>query len=331
MTIIVLVCIGAIVMVGVYDKFIQKDNLLKNNFPVVGRFRYIFHHMRPFFRQYFGDDDAFAPRIIIDWIGSVAQGKSGYFSFDKFDSTRTLHSGVHQMIHSATPMNDDEMKPVYPTVGAGRKLPFTLQSYIYRSAMSLGALGFEATEAMAAACVDEKAPFNTGEGAMSVHHIPRVIFSPEKKFFKYWRLPKITKYIWQALTFPRLRIYFIEWLQERYLEEGLADVYRLDMVEWVFYTIDWDAPLEAFPNPGELTDEFGHIILQVGSALYGMRKKNDGDVLEVDWDRLKKTASFARAVEIKLAQGAKQSGGILKAGKNIPAIAHIRGVKPYVI
>jgi glutamate synthase domain-containing protein 2 len=39
-----------------------------------------------------------------------------------------------------------------------------MQSYIYRSAMSLGAIGFEATAAMAAGCADAKAPFNTGEG-----------------------------------------------------------------------------------------------------------------------------------------------------------------------
>ena len=38
--------------------------------------------------------------------------------------------------------------------------------------------------------------------------------------------------------------------------------------------------------------------------------------------------SFCRACEIKLAQGAKQSGGILKGIKNTPTIAEIRGVHP---
>ena len=328
-TILVLLLFTIVVIVG-YDRFIQKDNLVKNNYPLIGRFRYFFHHLRPYFRQYFGDDDAFAPRVILDWISHVAQGKTGYFSFDTFDTTRSLHDGTHQMIHSGTPMNDSEMKPVYPTLGQNRKYPFIFNSYIYRSAMSLGALSFEATEAMASACADEKVAFNTGEGALSVQHIPRVKFTRERKFFKYVELSKISKVVWRGLKVARLRLYYIEHLKKKYLESGLADIYRLNKQEWVFYTIDWDAPLEAFPKPGELTDEFGGIILQIGSALYGMRKKLDTDELEIDWTRLKKTASFARAVEIKLAQGAKQSGGILKAGKNTRSIAHIRGVKAHV-
>jgi len=67
------------------------------------------------------------------------------------------------MIHSATPLNQDEVEPQFPLVGEKRKQPLQFQSYIYRSAMSLGALGFEATAAMAAGCADEGAPFNTGE------------------------------------------------------------------------------------------------------------------------------------------------------------------------
>jgi glutamate synthase domain-containing protein 2 len=100
---------------------------------------------------------------VIDWILHVASGKTGYFSFDKFDSARELHNGEFDMIHSSTPLNQDETAPQFPLVGQKRKYPFQFQSYIYRSAMSLGALGFEATSAMAAGCADAKAPFNTGE------------------------------------------------------------------------------------------------------------------------------------------------------------------------
>ena len=325
--IILLVIVALIILVAIYDKFIQKNNLVKANFPVIGRFRYFFHELRPFFRQYFGDDNAFAPRSIIDWIINVSNGKSGYFSFDKFDSTQKLHDGSNQMIHSANPLNVDEMNPEYPILGKNRKIPFKFNSYVYRSAMSLGAISFEATEAMSRGCALEKVAFNTGEGGLSIQHIPHVKFSYDKKFFKYKKLPKVTKSIWKALCSARLRIYFIDFLKKRYVEKGLEDVYKLDKKEWVFYGIDWEASLEHFPKPNELTDDFGHIILQIGSALYGMRKKTDTDKLEIDWERFKKVTSFVRAVEVKLAQGAKQSGGILKAVKNIESIAHIRGVK----
>jgi len=96
----------------------------------------------------------------------------------------------------------------------------------------------------------------------------------------------------------------------------------------VFYTIDWEADLKHFPKPEELTDEYGRIIFQVGSGLYGLRKKTPDGSFEFDYDRFQKISSFSRAIEIKLAQGAKQTGGILKAAKNTPVIAHIRGVTP---
>ena len=86
--------------------------------------------------------------------------------------------------------------------------------------------------------------------------------------------------------------------------------------------------LKHFPKPEELTDEFGHIIFQIGSGLYGLRKHTTDGSIEFDWDRFKKITSFCRAIEIKLAQGAKQSGGILKAVKNTPTIAEIRGREP---
>jgi len=169
----------------IYDRFIQKSNIVIGRFPVLGRMRYVFHELRPFFRQYFGDDNAFTPRVIIDWILDVSKWKSWYFAFDKFDTTRELHDGSHQMIHSPAPLNADEMKPVYPTLWENRrKHPLQFRSYFYRSAMSLGSIGFEATSAMAAACVDSGAPFNTWEGGFSVHHIPRVKFTRDRKFFK---------------------------------------------------------------------------------------------------------------------------------------------------
>jgi len=158
------IIIALLLAVIIYDRFFQRKNLVYANFPLVGRARYIMHELRPFIRQYFFDDNDFVNRIAIDWILSAAAGKSGYFSFDKFDSTRELHNGEYDMIHSATPLNQDETQAEFPLIGKKRKTPFQMQSYIYRSAMSLGAIGFEATAAMAAGCADAQAAFNTGEG-----------------------------------------------------------------------------------------------------------------------------------------------------------------------
>lgn len=321
----------ALILLFINDRYLQKKNVVIAQFPVVGRFRYLFHELRPFFRQYFGDDNAFTPRLIIDWVLNVAKGDSGYFAFDKFDTTQTLHNGQHQMIHSPTPLNVDEMQPEFPLLGAQRrKHPFQFQSYFYRSAMSLGALGFEATSAMAAACTDARVPFNTGEGGLSVHHLPRVKFKPERKFFKSVPVPKFFKVFYRLSIGPRLKNYLVDFLGNRYLEKGMRDLYLFDTDAFVFYTIDWSADLKHFPKPEELTDEYGQLIIQIGSGLYGLRKATEDGSFKFDWDRFAKVTAFTRGIEIKLAQGAKQTGGILKAGKNTPVIAAIRGVHPGV-
>ena len=318
-----------IVGIALYDRFFQTKNVLLGNFPLIGRGRYLMHRLRPLMRQYFADDNSFTPRIIIDWILNVSAGKTGYFSFDKFDTTSSLHDGNHQMKHSVTPYNIDEMAPVYPLVGPQRKHPFQMHGYFYRSAMSLGSLGFEATSAMAAACCDADVAFNTGEGSLSVHHIPRVPFSYQQ-FFTYKKVPKITKLFWWMMPGKRIKNHLVDFLGNWKCSKDLRDLYLFSEKEWTFYTIDWNASQECFPAPQDLNEDFGHIILQVSSSLYGLRQKTKDGSVKLDWDRFRKVSSFCNMIEIKLAQGAKQTGGILKAKKNTPTIAEIRGVHPNI-
>lgn len=311
-----------------YDRFFQTKNLVYANFPIIGRMRYFFEELRPFMRQYFWDDNAFVPRIIIDWILHVSSGKSGYFSYDKFDTTQALHNGKHQLIHSPNPYNKDEMKPSFPLVWEKRKHPLQFHSYFYRSAMSLGAIWFEATAAMASACVKVKAPFNTGEGGLSIHHIPNVVFQYQK-FFKYHKVPEYWKIIYNILPAKRLKNDFIDFLWKLYCEKNKRDLYLFDEKEFLFYVIDWTAPLEYFPQIHDLDESYGSLIFQLGSGLYGLRKKNSYWDYELDFERFKKIMAFCRWVEIKLSQWAKQTWGILKAVKNTPTVAEIRWVEPW--
>lgn len=320
--------IVTIIFLFLYDGFIQSSKVITANYPFLGRFRFFFHELRPFFRQYFGDDDAFAPRIVIDRIRNVASGSSGYFAFDKFDTSIASGREQRQMIHGTAPRNDDEMQPVYPLIGEKRTYPMQFQTYFYRSAMSLWSLGFEATSAMAKACVLAGAAFNTWEGGLSVHHIPHVPFSYDKKFFRFKSLPKWTKIVYNLIPWIRLKNRWIERCGNYFSPElGDRDLFLFDTKYRLFYTIDRDAPLEVFPKPGELGPEYGQIIWQIWSGLYGLRHgEYSSDNPLLDRDRFAKVASFVRAIEIKLAQGAKQTGGILKANKNTSTIAKIRGV-----
>lgn len=322
-------CIFLWLLVAMYDRFFQRKNLVYANFPLVGRIRYLMHELRPFVRQYFFDDNDFVNRVAIDWILNAANGKTGYFSFDKFDSTHELHNGEYSMIHSSTPLNADETNPKYPLLGSKRKFPFQMQSYIYRSAMSLGAIWFEATAAMAAWCADAWAAFNTWEWWFSVHHIPRVAFSKEKKFFKSVKISAFNKIFYKLIPWVRMKNIYLDRLKQKSIPDGKQDLYLFSYKDFVFYTIDWSADIKHFPKAWELTSDFWHIIFQIWSGLYGLRKHTDDGSINFNWDRFQKIASFCSAFEIKLAQWAKQSGWILKAIKNTPTIAEIRGVEPW--
>ena len=324
---VIFLIIWLLIALAIYDRFFQTKNLVIANFPVLGRFRYIAHELRPFVRQYFLDDNDFVNRLVIDWILHVSSGKTGYFSFDKFDSSWKLHNGEYDMIHSSTPMNSDEMEVEFPLVWKNKKYPLQFNSYIYRSAMSLWALSFEATAAMAAACAKSWAPFNTWEGWFATQHISAVKFSKERKFFKYVELPALWKALYKTVPSTRLKNYILDYFGKKVTEEWKYDLYLFSKEDFVFYTIDWSAPLEVFPKPEELTEEFWNVILQIGSGLYGLKKHTDDGSIEFDWDRFKKITSFCRAIEIKLAQWAKQSGWILKALKNTPTVSEIRWVK----
>ena len=324
----ILILFAVAIIIAIYDRYFQTKNLVLANYPLIWRFRYLGHELRPFIRQYFLDDNDFVNRIAIEWILNVASWKTWYFSFDKFDSSWKLHNWEFDMIHSSTPLNADEIDIKYPIVWKKRKLPFQFSSFIYKSAMSLWAIGFEATAAMAAWCADTKAPFNTWEWGFAIHHIPRVKFSKDKKFFKYKKISSIYKIFYYLTPWARLKNYIIDILGKIYLEKWKQDLYLICKKSLTFYTIDWNAPLEVFPKPWELTDDFWQIIFQIWSGLYGLKKHTTDGSLEFNWDRFKKIISFCRAIEIKLAQWAKQSGGILKAIKNTPTVAEIRWVEP---
>ncbi|MGV3488507.1 MAG: FMN-binding glutamate synthase family protein [Tuberibacillus sp.] len=69
------------------------------------------------------------------------------------------------------------------------------------------------------------------------------------------------------------------------------------------------------------------IILQIGPGLFGVRSK-DG---KVDFEELKRKAEIpqVKAIELKLAQGAKTRGGHLEGSKVTPEIAEIRKLEPW--
>jgi len=97
------------------------------------------------------------------------------------------------------------------------------------------------------------------------------------------------------------------------------ETYNFDEPNHAFYRVDWSKPLEEFPTK---VDDIADIIFQMGSGLYGVRDKNG----EFDALRYQKVMRFYKMTEIKIAQGAKQTGGKLLAKKVTEAVAYYRGI-----
>ncbi|MBS7529371.1 FMN-binding glutamate synthase family protein [Hazenella sp. IB182353] len=69
------------------------------------------------------------------------------------------------------------------------------------------------------------------------------------------------------------------------------------------------------------------IIMQIGPAMFGVRTPEG----KLDWEELEKKAQIpqVKAIELKLAQGAKTRGGHLEGEKVTPDIARMRKIEPW--
>ena len=136
-------------------------------------------------------------------------------------------------------------------------------------------------------------------------------------------LPAFYKFVYAITKLFGNRYIAINLAKKMVLPTDFEDTYIFDDEEMVFFRPNWDAPLEDFPK--EVPEDMPDIIFQLSSGLYGARDKEGN----FDEERYKKTMAFCKMTEIKLAQGAKQTGGKLVAKKVTPAIAYYRGVEPY--
>jgi len=166
----------------IHDRWISKDNILRN-FPVVGRFRQLFIDLGPKMRQYIiADNNEELPfnRDERDWITRSANGENNYFGFGTDD--QLLSIGYPIIKHAVFPYGEtsfagaahDSMLelPSARTLGEhhGRPKAWKPTSIVNISAMSFGALGSHAIEALNRGAKLAGCYHNTGEGGVSPYH-----------------------------------------------------------------------------------------------------------------------------------------------------------------
>lgn len=302
----------------IFDRFLQHKSALLENYPLLGRLRYLCEYMREPMRQYFGSEDGFGSRDKIDWVYKAAKGEKNFISFALGSPN---HEGKYILKHANFALNSDEISDDFSMIfGEHLPLPFIARSVIVRSAMSDGALSPEATRSFASAASKEKFPLNTGEGGLTSnffesHIVPDFHDYLSTRSGNVWQ--QYLYHVAQKLISPTFAINLYRSLllskDERYR-------YILDREKLIFFRPNWNAPLESFPEkvPCDMPD----IILQIGSGLYGVHDSKG----QFDEERYKKTMRFCQMTEIKIAQGAKQTGGKLTGSKVSGDIAFYRGV-----
>lgn len=306
-------------MLFVYDKFVQRKSSLLINYPVIGRMRYFFEILREPMRQYFGSEHFYESRDKVDWVYKAAKDVPNFMSFSvsqPFDDSRFI------LKHSNFVLNDDEVSKDFSiTFGEKHKKPFKTKSIISRSAMSDGALSPEATRAFTIGAKEGGFTLNTGEGGLTSNHFMTHSILPNDKYLTIKKGGTLAQLAYKTTNFFFNTAVAVKVYRRLVLKKKEKQTFIIDKEKLAFFRPNWDAPFEEFPK--EVPPDMPDITFQMGSGLYGVRDKNG----KFDNSRYKKIMSFCRMTEIKIAQGAKQTGGKISGSKVTDDIAYYRAVE----
>lgn len=176
LAVIFVVVLGVIIFVAVamlvVDRM-QTQDAIRRNYPVIGRFRYLFSSLGEFFRQYFfAMDREELPfnRAQREWIERAGEGHSNTIAFG---STRnTAVAGTPIFVNAAFPPLDDAYAKSEPLeIGPTARVPYQAPSFFNISGMSYGALSRPAIMALSRGAREAGVWLNTGEGGLSPFHL----------------------------------------------------------------------------------------------------------------------------------------------------------------
>ena len=151
----------------------QKKDAIRRNYPVIGRFRYLFTRLGEFFRQYFfAMDREELPfnRAERDWVYRSSIGTDNTVAFG---STRSLTPvGTVIFVNCPFPtLEEHALNAPEITAGPYTKHPYRFSSIINISAMSFGALSAPALRALSKGAAMAGCWLNTGEGGLAPYHL----------------------------------------------------------------------------------------------------------------------------------------------------------------
>ena len=165
-----LLIILPLLAMGFYDAY-QSHHAIRRNFPLLGRMRYLFEDIRPEIQQYFIELNTDAYPIEREMRSLVYQRAKGVLETQPFGTQRDTNAiGYEWIAHSLASIVTHEHEPRVE-IGTQRCDKPYCASRLNISAMSFGALSPPAVEALSRGAKMGNFAHNTGEGAISCHHI----------------------------------------------------------------------------------------------------------------------------------------------------------------
>ena len=151
----------------------QSKDAVRHNFPVLGRFRYLFSTLGEFFRQYFfAMDREEMPfnRAEREWVNKSALGEDNTVAFGSSKVLTQPGTPIFVNCPFPTLAEDDEDTPSV-VIGPFARQPYEARSIINISGMSFGAISKPAVQALSAGAKIAGCWLNTGEGGLSPFHL----------------------------------------------------------------------------------------------------------------------------------------------------------------
>ncbi len=152
----------------------QTAHAIRRNYPVLGRFRYVFEHLGSFFRQYFyAMDREEMPfnRAQRSWVYRAAKNLDSTVAFG---STQPINQPGQVIFLNAllAPLESEMTESAEIGFGVGyADKPYLTRSYFNISAMSFGALSAPAVQALSRGAKQAGVWLNTGEGGLAPYHL----------------------------------------------------------------------------------------------------------------------------------------------------------------
>lgn len=162
--------LGPLLILG-YQDFFQKSQAIRRNFPLLGRFRYLFEAIRPEINQYFVESNSDGVPFSREQRSVVYQRAKKEIDTLPFGTQQDVYAtGYEWVAHSLSPTHIQASQMRIQVGGPDCTQPYSA-SHFNISAMSYGALSKNAILALNGAAKDGGFAHNTGEGGLSPYHL----------------------------------------------------------------------------------------------------------------------------------------------------------------